>query len=215
MNTILRFCVLLLFCCCFIFKMAAQDDGLSTWFSMRVNHRIAKKVSMSAVAEMRMDDSFKTFDRWGLALNADYRFLPFMRVEGGYEVHHRDRAAAGWKFRQRYGLGLIANAKWGLFAFSLRERFQQTFEKGDIETNFRSRVEIAFVPNHSILSPYFSAELYQQIGHQSFWKVDRIRYRPGLDIKLSKQWALGVFYCFQYAPGGNKHIVGLDCSFSF
>ena len=97
---------------------------------MWVYLRMAKKVTSSAVAVMRMDDSFRTVDRWGLALYADYRFLPFLRVEGGYEVHHRDRAAAGWKFRQRYGIGLIATAQWGLFAFSLRERFQQSLEKG-------------------------------------------------------------------------------------
>ena len=215
MKILLRFYLIFLLLCLNSFQAIAQDDGLSTWFSMRVNHRIAKKVSMSAIAEMRMDDSFKTFDRWGLALNADYRFLPFMRLEGGYEIHHRDRGPSGWKFRQRYGIGLIANAKWGLFNFSLRERFQQTFQESDIESNLRSRAEIAFVPRNSILSPYVSVELYQQIGHQSFWAVDRIRYRPGLDIKVSRKWALDLFYCFQYAPGGNKHIAGVECSFSF
>ncbi len=215
MKITLKFCFICLFLLGSIFSVKAQDDGLSTWFSMRVNHRIAKKVSMSAIAELRMDDSFQTFDRWGLALNADYRFLPFMRIEGGYEIHHRDRGEAGWKFRQRYGVGLIAHAKWGLFQFSLRERFQQTFQEGDIESNLRSRAEIAFVPHNSILSPYFSTELYQQVGHQSFWSVDRIRYRPGLDIQISKKWALDLFYCFQYAPGGNKHIAGIECSFSF
>ena len=64
MKILLRFYLIFLLLCLNSFQAIAQDDGLSTWFSMRVNHRIAKQVSMSAIAEMRIDESFNTFDRW-------------------------------------------------------------------------------------------------------------------------------------------------------
>ena len=67
----------------------------------------------------------------------------------------------------------------------------------------------------SDLSPYFSAELYQAIGGAAFFDVARMRYRPGVEIEVSDKWALDVFYCYQYEPDKSKHIVGVECSFSF
>ena len=212
MTKVLQKCFIFLIVCCLSSITFAQDNGLSTWFTMRVTRRFNSKLSLSTVAEYRSDDYFKDPDRWGIALNADYRFLPFLRAEGGYEVHHRNRGDDGWNFRQRYGIGLIASVRWGQFNLALRERFQQTFDHGDIQSNFRSRAEIVFVPRNSILSPFFSIELYQQIGHQSFWEIDRLRYRPGIDLKLPNGWNLDFFYCFQYSPNGNRNITGIDCS---
>ena len=60
----------------------------------------------------------------------------------------------------------------------------------------------------------FRSELYQQMGHQSFGAVDRIRYRTGLDIKVSRKWVLDLFYCFQDTPKSKLNIIGIECSFS-
>ena len=81
-------------------------------------------------------------------------------------------------------------------------------------SDFGVRGEIAFVPNCSIFSPYFSIELYQQIGQQSIWAVDRMRYRLGLQIQISKKLVLDLFYYFQYESKGKKNIIGVDFSIS-
>ena len=81
-------------------------------------------------------------------------------------------------------------------------------------SDFGVRGEIAVVPNCSIFSPYFSIELYQQIGQQSIWAVDRMRYRLGLQIQISKKLVLDLFYYFQYESKGKKNIIGVDFSIS-
>ena len=51
---------------------------------------------------------------------------------------------------------------------SLRERFQQTFDRGDSETRLRSRLKLSYAPTKGIVSPYFSVEIYQSLDDTSF-----------------------------------------------
>lgn len=195
--------------------MFGQGNEWNLWTSMKINHKLTKALRVGAATEFRFKNNLSEFDRWGVALNAEYQLLSFLKAEAGYEFHYRNRGDDGWKTRQRYMVGAIASANWNLFKFSLRERFQQTFDQGNIKTRLRSRVEVAFAPRNSIFSPYFSIELYQRIGHQSFWKIDRLRYRPGVDIKLTKNWGIDLFYCYQHEPAVDKNIVGIECSYAF
>lgn len=48
-----------------------------------------------------------------------------------------------------------------------------------------------------------------------FWRADRMRYRPGVEIALAKRWALDVFYCYQYESPKGKHIAGVEIGYSF
>lgn len=207
--------IIVLLICLFSINIAAQNDGLSPWLTMKVGHKFSDKLSSSVVAESRFDNYFKNLDRLGLGFNLDYRLLSFLKIEGGYEVHFRDKGTSGLKFRQRYGIGATASTTLYMFKLSLRERFQQTFENGDVQSNLRSRLKIAYAPRKSIITPYFSFELYQPVGHASFWSIDRTRYRPGIEIELNKAWALDVFYCHQHTSKSNKNILGIDCSFTF
>ena len=207
--------IILLFLISFTLSCFAQSENWASWSTFKLSHDFSERLNADVIGEFRTKEGWKEMDRWGLALNVEYRLLSFMRVEAGYEMHHRNRGLDGWKFRQRYMVGATVSANWYLFNFSLRERFQQTFDHGKVETNLRSRAKVAFKPQQSIFSPYFSLELYQQIGHQSFWKVDRLRYRPGIDISLPKGWGLDLFYCYQHESGKGKNIIGIDCSFSF
>ena len=66
-----------------------------------------------------------------------------------------------------------------------------------------------------IVSPYFSVEIYQSLDDASFWRADRMRYRPGVEIDLAKRWSLDAFYCYQYGPSRGKHIAGIEVVYSF
>ena len=216
MKNILKKYFLFLILCTNSLLAFSQSDGLSTWFAMRVNHRFNDRFLMLANAELRVDDTFSQVDRWGLALYGEYRIWSFLRVEGGYEVHHRDRGSAGWKFRQRYSVGAQANARCNRIRLTLRERMQQTFDHGKIQTEFRTRAEVMYEPVNSIFNPYFSFEIYQDIGNHKTWDVDRFRYRPGVNMRFTDHWALDFFYCYQQVPrGADKNIIGLECAFSF
>ena len=165
--------------------------------------------------ELRTKDSMKSFDRWGFAAEANYQIFSFLKAEAGYEIHHRDRGNEGWKFRHRYRVGATGSVKWQHFNFSLRERFQQTFSNGNVESRLRSRLKAGYSPQRGIVSPYFSIELYQAIGDAAFWNTARMRYRPGVEIDITDRWSLDVFYCYQYEPDKKKHIAGVECSFTF
>lgn len=192
----------------------AQED-FTTWTSMKVSHSPLSRLTIAGKWELRTKDSMKSWDRWGAGADVNYQLFSFLKAEVGYEFHHRDRGDEGWKFRHRYRIGVTGSVKWGELKFSLRERFQQTYSKGNAENRLRSRLKIAYAPERWMVSPYFSGELYQAIGDDAFWDVARMRYRSGVEIELPRKWTLDVFYCYQYQPDENKHIVGVECSFAF
>lgn len=205
----------LLFFLGFTFNMYAQDNDWTSWQSLKVSHKFTPDFAASVKIETRLKDNFGVFDRWGLSAGANYRLLPFLKAEGGYEFHHRYRGNETWRIRHRYQFGLSASTKWNDFEFSLRERFQQTFDQGNVETRLRSRGMIAYTPKNSIVSPYFSLEVYQPIGEGSFWRATRWRYRPGIEIALSDKWSSDIFYMYQTDEGVSKNVVGVEFGFDF
>lgn len=102
-----------------------------------------------------------------------------------------------------------------MLKIALRERFQQTFDRGDSKARLRSRLKLAYAPEKGIVSPYFSIEIYQSLDDAPFWRADRMRYRPGVEIALAKRWALDIFYCYQYESPKGKHIAGVEIGYSF
>mgnify|MGYP000733702711 CR=1 FL=1 len=144
-----------------------------------------------------------------MAGKAAYRFgapalLFFLGV--GYETHLRNLGDSDWKLRHRYHISATANFRYQWLKVSLRERFQQTFDRGDSETRLRSRLKLSYAPTKGIVSPYFSVEIYQSLDDTSFWRADRMRYRPGVEIALAKRWSLDAFYCYQYASSQGSHM---------
>lgn len=213
MRILKRYCLVVLLTCCA--TLIAHADDFTTQTTMKVGHKLTPDFTMAGKIELRTKDSMKSIDRWGVSLSGEYNLSSLLKVDAGYELHHRNRGADGWKFRHRYYLGGTGTMKWQQFKFSLRERFQQTFSNGDAANRLRSRLKITYEPTRGIVSPYYSTELYQPLGDAAFWSVARLRYRPGVEIEVSNRWMLDVFYCYQYEPDKKKHIVGVECSFIF
>lgn len=193
----------------------AQDNDFTTWTKFKVNHKIDSRFAVSGDLEMRTEDDMSAIDRWGLSIGADYRAFSFLKFELGYETHYRNLGELDWKFRHRYRIGATASFRYQWLKISLRERFQQTFDRGESETRLRSRLKLGYSPAKGIVSPYFSVEIYQSLDNASFWRADRMRYRPGVEIDLAKRWSLDAFYCYQYESPNGKHIVGIEVAYSF
>ena len=197
------------------FPAWAQSDDFNTWTKFKVNYKIDSRFSVSGDLELRMKDDVSRLDRWGLTVGGSYRPCSFLNLGVGYETHLRNLGDSDWKLRHRYHISATANFRYQWLKVSLRERFQQTFDRGDSETRLRSRLKLSYAPTKGIVSPYFSIELYQAIGDAAFWDVARMRYRPGVEIDITDRWSLDVFYCYQYEPDKKKHIAGVECSFTF
>lgn len=193
----------------------AQDDDFTTWTKFKINHKIDSRFSVSGDVELRTKDDLNKWDRWGLTVGGDYRAYSFLKLGVAYETHLRDLGDSGWKFRHRYHLSATASFRYQWLKVSLRERFQQTFDSGDVETRLRSRLKLSYAPTKGIVSPYFSVELYQSLDDAPFWRAARMRYRPGVELNLAKRWSLDVFYCYQYEPSKGKHIAGIEVGYSF
>ena len=181
------------------FPAWAQSDDFNTWTKFKVNHKIDSRFSVSGDLELRMKDDVSRLDRWGLTVGGSYRPCSFLNLGVGYETHLRNLGDSDWKLRHRYHISATANFRYQWLKVSLRERFQQTFDRGDSETRLRSRLKLSYAPTKGIVSPYFSVEIYQSLDDTSFWRADRMRYRPGVEIALAKRWSLDAFYCYQYA----------------
>ena len=165
--------------------------------------------------ELRTEDDMSAIDRWGISVGGDYRAFSFLKFEIGYETHYRNLGEIGWKFRHRYRIGATASFRYQWLKMSLRERFQQTFDRGESETRLRSRLKLGYAPQKGIVSPYFSIEIYQSLDDAPFWRTARLRYRPGIEIDLTKRWSLDAFYCYQYESSRGKHIAGVEVGYSF
>lgn len=197
------------------FPAWAQSDDFNTWTKFKVNHKIDSRFSVSGDLELRMKDDVSRLDRWGLTVGGSYRPCSFLNLGVGYETHLRNLGDSDWKLRHRYHISATANFRYQWLKVSLRERFQQTFDRGDSETRLRSRLKLSYAPTKGIVSPYFSVEIYQSLDDTSFWRADRMRYRPGVEIALAKRWSLDAFYCYQYASSQGRHIVGIEVGYSF
>lgn len=192
----------------------AQADEFATWSMIRVNHKILPDLKFSAAVEFRSKADLKQADRWGGDAGIMYNLLPCLQVEGVYELHYRRLDKGEWKFRHRYNLGVQVSADWGDFKISLRERFQETFSEGNVENRLRSRLKISYGPDKWRVKPYFAPELYQPIGDRAFFRVARMRYRPGVEIRLTRRCSADVFYCRQYEPGNSRNIFGVEVGIS-
>lgn len=197
------------------FPAWAQSDDFTTWTKFKVNHKIDSRFSVSGDLELRMKDDVSRLDRWGLTVGGSYRPCSFLNLGVGYETHLRNLGDSEWKFRHRYHISANATFRYQWLKVSLRERFQQTYDRGDSETRLRSRLKLSYAPTKGIVSPYFSVEIYQSLDDTSFWRADRMRYRPGVEIALAKRWSLDAFYCYQYASSQGRHIVGIEVGYSF
>ena len=149
--------------------MIAQDNDFTTWTKFKVNHKIDSRFAVSGDLELRTEDDMSAIDRWGISVGGDYRAFSFLKFEIGYETHYRNLGEIGWKFRHRYRIGATASFRYQWLKMSLRERFQQTFDRGESETRLRSRLKLGYAPQKGIVSPYFSIEIYQslEIGRAS------------------------------------------------
>ena len=197
------------------FPAWAQSDDFNTWTKFKVNHKIDSRFSVSGDLELRMKDDVSRLDRWGLTVGGSYRPCSFLNLGVGYETHLRNLGDSDWKLRHRYHISATANFRYQWLKVSLRERFQQTFDRGDSETRLRSRLKLSYASTKGIVSPYFSVEIYQSLDDTSFWRADRMRYRPGVEIALAKRWSLDAFYCYQYASSRGRHIAGIEVGYSF
>lgn len=143
--------ILLLALCLAPVGVAQAQEGFGLWTSAEVSKKVSKGFKLSAEGDFRMDDNLKNVDRWDLGVGADVRLLSFLRFgvsyiflcdynpattkikntadyDDGYYVLNRSSYAANWSHRHRFCMDFTASFTKSRFTFSLRERYQYTYE---------------------------------------------------------------------------------------
>ena len=140
-----------------------------------------------------------------------------------------------WGSRHRFHVGVTGSLDLGRFGFSLRERYQYTYRPAATTTRYdfdnewwedtevrakhkhvlRSRLKIDYNIPKSKLTPYVSAELFNDLS------LTKSRFTAGADYTLKKKHTFGVFYRYQVVNDNdddnetNEHMIGLSYQFKF
>ncbi len=138
--------------------------------------------------------------------------------------------------RHRVFASISANKTFGKWSLGLRERWQYTWRpeqqnvrmdlqddeddpgygytysrKGSAKHVWRNRIELGYKIN-KIWEPYMSGESYMAKG----W--DKLKFRLGTDISLSKRHSLDVGYLYQRSfndEDADKHIINVGYKYKF
>ncbi len=230
--------------------MAQSEGGLL--MELGAEKKLSRKWSVGIEADLRTRNNFKTMDRWSVGFGAEYKLIKHIKLSAGYTLlsnnfresisyntsgSYNNWRPSYWGIRHRLNASISGTYKFSNnIRVSLRERWQYTYrpEKtvtrwdfdneqwedklrtGKGKNQLRSRLQVEYDKKYALLTPYISAEMYNA------WKIEKIRYTIGTDIKLAPQHTLGVFYRFQnmynvedddYDP--DMHYIGVGYKFKF
>lgn len=218
--------------------------------SIEGEHRTRNKAVDTDRWSLGLDASYK-LTKW-LKASAGYTFLydnnerisyyeaGDKKVElGAAEIGEPKKRAEYWAPRHRFHVSMTASQEFGNLEVSLRERWQYTYRpektvsqrwayweddwddeehtfRGKGKNVLRSRLQLEYKMKSIGLTPYASVEL------TNAWDVQKIRYTIGADYKISKPYALGLFYRYQdicsdddFELEPNMHILGIGFKFKF
>lgn len=195
--------------------LRAQEKDFTSWADVGVEYSLKRAWTLSGGVEWRTKENLGRTDRWGVKLGAGYKPLPFLKLGAGYEAHCRNRGGGTWKLRHRYYADGTLSARVQGVKLSLRERFQHTFDGQTDEFRLRSRLKLACPLPRCKVEPYASVEMYNGLNRGERFDVERMRYRGGIVLPLSKRWEADLFYCRQWEAEKRKDIAGVECTFCF
>ena len=148
--------------CCLTFceTLSAQSEG-GLILGAELEKKIDRQWSWGLEADFRTRNNFKTVDRWGLGVSAEYKYSKWLKADAGYSfldynmrekveryTSEKGNAKIHWRpsyfgLKHRFHVSLTADHKFsnGL-KISLRERWQYTYrpEKSVTRWTFREDV---------------------------------------------------------------------------
>jgi hypothetical protein len=221
LKDLFLFCFLLSLFVCFPVHTYSQETDFGTWLDANVSKKITKKLEIQADEEVRIFQNFSEINRFATSIGASYSFFKILKGETGYTwIYHHDVNDSYWDNRHRYYVQLIEKVNVGRLAFSLRERFQSTFQKIVKKSDYspqnylRSRLQVAWDIRNSKLEPYSSAEVIYQLNNPDGNVIDNLRYTLGTEFPLTKKLSMDTYLRISrdinVKHQGNLYLIGID-----
>lgn len=221
----------------------ATVSAQSLWTSAEIKGGIAKKVNAFGEIENRTTDGIDGTQRWSGRVGLDYKPLSWLKLAADYTFiyQHEDSRTTKkgnivdsyWQPRHRLGLSATGSIDCGNFTFSLRERYQYTYNtektvakysgsdgsskndeviEAESKHTLRSRLGVEYNIRKCPITPFASAELYSDLSDA--FATDKARYTVGAEWKISKQHSLELFYRFiDDHNNDNLNVIGLGYKF--
>lgn len=205
--------------------VAAQSD-FGLWTSVSAEKKVGKKLGLGLESDFRSRNDFRTADRLGLGIDANYKITKQLKTSVGYTflynnrkekiTYHDDGSYNNWRPsyrapRHRIYADLTGTAAIGRLTLSLRERWQYTYRPTKTTTRYdfdNACWEQTTVNSRSkqLLRSRLKAEydiphckITPYVTGELFngWALEKTRLTTGADWKINRQNSIGLYYRFQ------------------
>ena len=222
---------------------AYAGDDFGMWGEVQAEKKLSDRWSIGAGVEFRSRDNLKAGDRWSFGVEGNYQIASWLKASVGYTLlddHHYNKYDTEsvysdyWGIRHRFNVSLTGSVDWGMFTFSLRERWQysyrpeKTAQLHDIGTDaetgemsysgkgknvWRNRMQVKMKLSNTF-RPFVNAET-------TFAKeLEKIRYNFGTELHLDKHHSFDIKYIYQHVCGKgdnepDRHVIGIGYTYKF
>lgn len=217
MKSLMKYVLLLLSCAAF--NVSAEDDFGGN-ISVELSKKLSKRVDVSLEEEVRLIQNMSYFDRSATTLGADFKLIK-KHLKGGIAYSalvYNETNYCLLDHRAIASLTGIMNA--GNFEFSLRARYQATFQddsygnshKVDPKQIVRGKAGVEYEFAKIKLYPYVSAEAYYEIAKKD---CNRFKYAVGAKKKINKHNSVALGFQLDDKLKSNKYYLLLGYSYKF
>jgi hypothetical protein len=195
-------------------NLFAQDvfvQDFRTRFSLSLNYKPIKEITLNWTEEARFKNNSSKFDRLYSGIGVTYNAHKNFSMGAIYEFQVIQKGVDYFQLRHRVKFVVQPNVSFGRFNLSLREMPQMTYSNAvDWELRSRLKLNYSFMDKH--IKPYISVEMYNPLKKNvgKDW-LSKMNYRAGLEWKIDSVNGLEFYYMFEHEVTkklGN-HIVGV------
>jgi len=146
----------------------ALDPEFGARVSLSVDKKLTKGLHLSLEEEIRLDDNFSSFNRLHTTLGLSYKLNEHLKLGIGYAmINPYSQSNSAFKSScHRLMVDATAGIRFGDWRLSLKERFQATYQSGDMNEyqkprtvlTLKSRLKLSYKGFRSV-EPYASVEL--------------------------------------------------------
>ena len=195
-------------------NLFAQDvfvQDFRTRFSLSLNYKPIKEITLNWTEEARFKNNSSKFDRLYSGLGVTYNAHKNFSMGAIYEFQVIQKGVDYFQLRHRVKFVVQPNVSFGRFNLSLREMPQMTYTDY-VDWTLRSRLKLNYSFMNKHLKPYVSVEMYNPLQNvnKNNW-LSKMNYRAGLEWKIDSVNGLEFYYMFEHevTKKVGNHIVGV------
>lgn len=221
-----------------VIAMVGNLNAQKLWTSAEASTNIVGGLKGFAQVEFRTHDGLSSAERWAGTIGLEYSVCKYLKVTAGYMYMHQQTETSHsadavvpsyWLPKHRGLVALTGSYGWNGFTFSLRERYQDTYNgrksvpryEADgitrmadkvVDTKhkhtLRSRLEVKYKIASSGFSPYVSCELHNYLTEGM--ELEETRWTFGTSYSINKKNSVELYYRFiDETSKEDAHIIGL------